>query len=138
MSRFLLALSGVLYLACLPGEAFCVHDACSNWPGWSILAFGFIPFAASLANLTWFANPMLFLAWILVFQRRKEAACLLSLASLVIAASFLLMNKVATDESGNLSIITGYKSGYWLWVASMGTAFASALVLDRRPKAIVA
>lgn len=138
MSRYLLALSGVLYVVCLPWDAFCVHDACSNWPAWSILAFGFIPFAASLANLTWFANPILFVAWISVFQQQKWPAQLLSLASLAIAVSFLLMSKVAADESGGLSIITGYRIGYWLWVASMGAAFASALTLDSRTKTMVA
>jgi hypothetical protein len=134
MSRYLLALSGVLYVACLPWDAFCVHDSCSNWPSWSILAFGFIPFAASPANLAWFANPALFMAWVLVFRRKRWPARLLSLASLAIAVSFLLMSKVASDESGNLSVITGYRIGYWLWLASTGVAVASALPLSKRAK----
>ena len=55
-------------------------------------------------------------------------------ASLAIAISFLLMTKVASDESGNLSVITGYRIGYWLWLASTGVAVASALPLSKRAK----
>jgi hypothetical protein len=40
MSPYLLALSIMLYAACLPLDAVCVQGRCSDWPGWSILAFG--------------------------------------------------------------------------------------------------
>jgi len=133
MARLLLALSITLYLACLPLNAFCVNDGGNNWPAWGILLFGFFPFGESLANLIWFANPILFTAWACIYLRVETMAKVLSLTSLLTAASFMLMHKVVTSESGTASTITGYRAAYWIWLASMAVAVAAALTSARRP-----
>ncbi|MGJ4953958.1 hypothetical protein [Bradyrhizobium sp. HKCCYLS20291] len=116
----LFGLSILLYAACLPCESFCVDGRCSGWPSWSVLVFGFWPL--SLANLTWTANPILIVAW--TFGLAKIDAILtavLSASALMIGASFLLANSVITNEAGIPNSITGYGTGYWLWLASMMT-----------------
>jgi hypothetical protein len=124
----LLALSIGLFAACLPWDAFCVHEVCSDWPSWSILLFGILGMLlGSAAALTWLANPILLAAWLMIYVGQKVPAAVLSLAALVIGASFLLATTVITNEGGNPSLITGYSIGHWLWLASMAASCVAAL-----------
>jgi hypothetical protein len=45
--------------------------------------------------------------------------------------SFLLHKEIVGDEAGHLARITGYGSGYWLWVLSIGVAGVAAARLPR-------
>jgi hypothetical protein len=130
-SRILLALSFVVYIACLPWEAFCVRELCHEWPAWTILLSGALLVNSSYANIAWLANPVLFAAWWAIFKRKAAAALVLSFAALALAASFLLAGEVVTNEAGFARPITGYRIGYWLWLASMALACLAALLSTR-------
>jgi len=126
MSRYLLVLSVGLYAACLPLDPFSVQGHPSGWPSWSILLIGWLPLAA--ANLAWLANPLLLTAWYSIFTQGGKQAKSLSLLSLIAAGSFLLMRTVVNNEGGIPVPITGYNSGYWLWLTSIGVALLAAFV----------
>jgi hypothetical protein len=125
-SSYLLLLSIALYIACLScSEAFCVSGRCSDWPTWSILLLGWLP-VGSLAHATWWANPLLFIAWFLIFVRVRSLASVFAAATLALAASFMLAKTVMTNEGGVPNPVTGYRMGYWLWLASMVAACVAA------------
>jgi hypothetical protein len=137
-SRPLVALSVLIFLACLPWDAFCQNGQCSSWPGWSILLFGWmsIPLAPdSLANLAWLANPALVVAWVATLAREKAFAIAASAVALALAASFMLARDVVTNSGGFSFPITGYRMGYWVWLASMTVALIAAIrmIFEKRP-----
>jgi hypothetical protein len=128
ISRSLLILSILLYGACLPFDAFCVSGECSQWPSYGILFFGALGLPGSFANLTWIANPILFLSWVTRATQQKVQACVYSFTALIIAMSFLLDRTVVTNEGGIPFPITGYKIGYWIWLTSMAAICLSSLI----------
>ena len=80
-----LGVSFLLYLLCLPFDAFCVSGQCSAWPGYGILLFGPLGLLASGTNWTWLANPALYCAWITQILGARMPSAALSLTALVIA-----------------------------------------------------
>lgn len=126
MQRLFLMASVVIYVICLFPDSFCMSGDCDDWPGWGILMMGGFVVYASLANMTWLANPLLFLCWILLASSRWRAALVVGTVALGVAVSFLFQDEVLRSESGHLSRISGTAIGYWLWLASMAAACASA------------
>ncbi|RZI96325.1 MAG: hypothetical protein EOP39_28985, partial [Rubrivivax sp.] len=54
-------LSVALYLGALSQTGFAAGGV---WPGWGILVFGLLgALSGEPANLIWFCNPLLFVAW---------------------------------------------------------------------------
>jgi len=130
----LLALSVLLYIACLPFDAFCARHLC-GWPGWSNLIYGPLGLLlGTYANFTWMANPALFSSWILHLAREKALACVASGTALTIAASFLLVPGIVVDEAGTVTPITGYQPGYWIWLLSMGAACLAGITTRKSHK----
>ena len=130
---FALGLSLGVYVACLVPESFCVEGLCGEWPGYGILLFGFLAVPLSWANAAWLANPLLFLAWIATGLGRKTPAVALSVAALVLAASFMLAGTVVTNEAGLPFPITGLRLGYWLWLGSTAIALVAAMLCAKQP-----
>ena len=132
-TRVFLAASICLFVACLPFDSFCVNGECGQWPSYGVLLVGPIGlFSLTVGNLIWVANPILFVAWYACYIREKSRAWVLSIAALSIGASFLLVKDVVTNEAGIPFPVTGYRAGYWLWLASMILACVSALSLSRQ------
>jgi hypothetical protein len=131
----LLAISVALFSISLPLESFCVSGHCSDWPSWGVLAFGVFGTGISAANWTWLANPLLLLSWWAIFRRSALLAMLLSVTAMVTALAFLLAKTVITNEAGIPFPITGYRGGYWFWLASMAmSCAASVLLLIKKPR----
>lgn len=143
--HLLLVLSVALYVACLPRSAISlVGPRCSDWTGWEILLLGWLgiywlgmELSFSPANMTWLANPVLFMAWMALYRKRNLRARCLSIIALLIGVFIFFDPKVNTPASLDLSYrvtgeppcqIAGYGIGYWLWLASMATACVAGLV----------
>ena len=104
-----------LMLFAVTQDAYCTFEGCMH----SMIAFVlgiFGMFIGGNETLTWFANPLLILAWLLI--KYRKTSFLLSLLSTLIAVSFLMFDKVVINEAGHSSIITRYVAGYWLWIGS--------------------
>jgi len=86
----LIIVSILLYLVCLPFDAFCEDYNCSKWQAWDVLISGPFGLLLSIANWTWLANPVLFVAWIMQFLGEKLLAAALSFSAFVIAIIALL------------------------------------------------
>jgi hypothetical protein len=106
-----------------------------GWPGWGILIFGWLSmFMAHPANLTWLANPLLFVAWIGLGVSSRITAVLFSIAAFVVAGAFLFCKTVILGEDGSPRLIEGQILGYWPWLASTAAALAGALLVVRSPE----
>ncbi|WP_201575456.1 hypothetical protein [Psychrobacter sp. H8-1] len=102
----------------LTQEAYCTAEGCMH----SMMAFTFGVFGLFIGGnetLTWFANPLLILAW--VFIKNRKLSFLLSLLSTSIALLFLVFDEVVITEAGHSSILIKYALGYWLWIGSHAT-----------------
>jgi hypothetical protein len=127
---WLLAASLLAYLAAMPLDAFCTPGTCSEWPSYSLLFLGWIElYIFPRAGYVWLANPALMMAWWYIFRGRKLAAVALSLTGLVLSASFLAVPKVMIAELEPPAPLLGFGLGYWLWLASAGTALLAALLM---------
>ena len=113
--KITLGVSIGLMLFTLTQEAYCTAEGCMH----SMMAFIFGVFGMFIGGnetLTWFANPLLILAWL--FIKCRKVSFLLSLLSTLIAVSFLMFDEVVITEAGHSSMITRYALGYWLWIGS--------------------
>ena len=91
--------------------------------GFAALFFGWMN--ASLSFMVWFANPFYFLSIILI-KSNKKAAKITAATSLLLALSFLILDKVVINEGGTVAKIEAYLLGYWLWVASIFLLFITS------------
>jgi hypothetical protein len=142
----LLAISVVLYVACLRSAAFCLWTGdCLS--GWWVLVYGWLGLriGEEPSRFIWLANPMLLVTWALVaiahLVRRQSAAiwaARCALITLLVAVAFMVHPWVKNPYStgGGAERIASYGAGYWLWLASMVCAFLSAIIaetVDPRP-----
>lgn len=131
------AASVLLFIASLFLDGFYIDrpDDPRAWsPGYGLLLLGWM--AVLMGVPAWLANPAVMAAWILLLVDLKRAAFAAAALAMLFALSFLLWDKIITDEAGNYSKITGYGSGYWCWVASAAMAFLGGIVaicIARKP-----
>jgi hypothetical protein len=117
--KIVYAISVLFYLISLTQEGFCTVTNCGgNWNGLALVALGAIGGILSIAGMVWYANPLLWAAWWFLKKDAKKAFYF-SIAASVLSLSFLLCTEIADQKPGKLSYITEYRSGYWLWVASI-------------------
>jgi hypothetical protein len=117
-ARITLVISIGLYLVSLTQECYCVTGSCGDhWSGAYIVALGALGGIMSTAGLTWYANPLLWVAWSLLNKNTKRSVYF-SLAAAIVAASFLFATDITDVYAGKPSFITAYRLGYWLWLAS--------------------
>jgi hypothetical protein len=77
----------------------------------------------------WLANPCLLVSWISMIVRPIPYEGIVgSVLALALTLSFLLQKQVTTNSAGDVSKITGYGAGYWLWVASAAVACLGCFV----------
>ena len=98
--------------------------------GWmSFLGGGLIPF------IIWLANPLYFAA-IILSTKNKKLSFLFSLAALLLALFFSLLNTILTSESGAESVITDRGLGFWLWFLSfiiLSIGLLSNFAFNKKP-----
>jgi len=112
-------ISVLFYIISLTQEGFCTVTNCGgNWNGLTLVALGAIGGILSIAGMVWYANPLLWAVWWFLKKDIKKAFYF-SIAASVLSLSFLLCTEIADQKPGKVSYITEYRSGYWLWVASI-------------------
>jgi len=121
-----------LYLPCLALEGVCTTGECGL--GALQLFFGFFGFFAAPANLSWLANPALFIAWANAMEQDWKVGMVGAIAAPIFAILPLLMTEIVINEGGVATRITGFGLGYWFWLASTIVALIGYLwlLLERR------
>jgi hypothetical protein len=110
-------------------------QAIRGWPGWSAVLLGWLTLLSFCpANFTWLANPLVLIAWGLIFRGDRRWAIIFSIFAVGLAASFLLCDRVINNEGGAPEPIGERLSGYWLWLCSMILAAISSFTLNRKSK----
>jgi hypothetical protein len=106
------------------------------WFAASALALLTLVLGVTGGYLLWFANPLLFVAWTLILLRRRPAALWFAVSALAFGIAFLGQKTVETGAIGSDGPmeVTGYKEGYWLWLASMAVAVVAAWLCGKLPQ----
>jgi len=131
-----LCTSMVLLAACLAFPAYSEEgpEGPATAHSLLVLAIGWLGIGYQVHE--WLANPLLLLAWILMFARNYKGAAITALAATLVAASFLLRENIVISEAPTYGRVLGYHAGYWLWLASPAVAsLASAWAMRRSPPA---
>lgn len=114
----------LFYLLSLTQQSYCTTLMCRG--SLDALIMGSIGLLFGGANVTWLANPILYLSWI--FRRRTKVGIVLSALAFIISISFLLFDRIVDNESGHLNKIVSYEAGYWLWISSSITMVVGSLL----------
>jgi hypothetical protein len=83
---------------------------------------------ADEASLTWLANPLLLISWILIYKGRK-ISWLFGLLAVLVSGSFLKAGVIIENEAGHVNPIIRIGPGYWLWLSSCLLTFIGSLAL---------
>jgi hypothetical protein len=137
-SKKLLAFSVVVFVASLTQNGYSDSLVCTTCPsdnsapafwlfliGWMGLMVG---------TVAWLANPILGLSWYFAVRcSRWYEACLCSLASQLLALSFLTHKSLSGGWANQTHYITSYGIGYWLWIGSISISLIGCIVALRQP-----
>lgn len=129
IKKLVLVIPIALMLIALTQESYCTADACSL--AIMNLLFGvFGIFIGGNETLSWYANPLLVLAWVFMVIEKYKTSLIMSMLSTCVALSFLMFDTVVINEAGHQAPITKYASGYWLWINShVATLLGSIFVV---------
>jgi hypothetical protein len=128
-AKITLVISMGLYAISLTQQCYCVTGSCGDhWIGLYLVALGALGGIMSVAGLTWYANPLLWVAWSLIRKKPKQAI-FFSFAAVIIAASFLLATEITDIYAGRPSFIIAYRLGYWLWLVSAVVMLIGSIVV---------
>ena len=90
-------------------------DSITGW--WALFLGWFLIFGGDPAGLAWFANPMLWLAWVLVLKGFYRAGIMLGILAFSVGLlTFTLKNLVLLTA---YNPVKGMGLGGYLWLASM-------------------
>jgi hypothetical protein len=110
-----LIVSIVLYITSLFTVAFCSGDGCRT--SLEVLFLGWFATLTGGAGISWLANPLLILSWLLL-RKSSSKTWIFALLATVLAILFLNFETIIKDEAGHYEQITNVGLGYWLWLTS--------------------
>ena len=118
MSRlriFISLICGCIYVASLFPNVF-IFSARDNFSP------GYICLIAGMGFLAWYANILLLVSHAAMHIRKDRAALALAVAALGFACTTLWIKRLPADEAArNMVDVTGYGTGFYLWMASIVT-----------------
>jgi len=126
----IIGVSFLLFVASLCLDCFFVSG--SNPRAWSLgIGLLLMGWAGIFGGVfAWLANPLLFLTWVaLAIRPVRWVAFVTGLMALGFALSFLLHERILTDEGGGRALITGYGLGYYCWAGAMVVAWLGSVVI---------
>jgi hypothetical protein len=120
--KLIIYLSISIFAVSLYLPAFTFRDV-NVYNGLSALLIGWLgPLSLSIA---WFANPLLALSWRSCINQNYSKGLLYSIASIIVALSFFLNDKLHEGTSGLHSFERG--SGYYVWLACILVSIIGSL-----------
>lgn len=107
---FILAISIALFLLALINPSYCTKSVCVDN---SIMPFllGWFALLSGSAGISWIANPLILIAWILLIKNKKST-WIFSLLASIACLSFLLFNSILVNEAGHFETILKIGIGY--------------------------
>jgi hypothetical protein len=127
-SKILIATSVAFFLASLTQTGFYLGEENRNaFPGWGIVLMGWLG-VISHQNVAWLANPALFFCWLATVSGSRRVAIGFSLTSTLLALSFFLCETMTASAANDDPKFITIGPGYWIWLASIATAFTACVV----------
>jgi hypothetical protein len=134
--RHLLILSLLLYGGSLLTNVFAgLLGAVALAFGW-MEAIYFTHVVGFWVGFAWFANPLLFGAWILLATAGYRRALLLAVLALILGLGLLAGTRIVVSGSGMTMNLPQMSLGYWLWIASLAAALLGALLGVLGPRSL--
>jgi hypothetical protein len=122
--------SALLFAAALFFPVYRLSDG-GSYGGFMVLALGWMAPFTDNGPAGWYANPFLWLAWLGLALSRWRAMAVIAAVAAAIALAIALTSSHATtlliNEAGATADVIGRGPGLYLWVASIGAAFAGAI-----------
>jgi hypothetical protein len=124
----------LLYLSLLLYGASLLTNVFTGLLGAVALAFGWMEalyFRREVGvwvAFAWFANPLIWGAWILIAQAAYRRALLLSALAVLLGLGLLTGTRIVISGSGTTMNLPTLSIGYWLWIASLAVALIGALI----------
>lgn len=112
-------ISLVLLILSLTQNAFYVTDMKESVGSFGLIAFLLGWLDIFEAGISWLANPLLIISWIVLIFGRSKFSLIISLLAVIFSLSFLFFKDIILNE-GTLDHgeIIAYGNGYWLWLSS--------------------
>ncbi len=126
MSRLIVLISFGFFTISLGLPAFYVERG-GYWYGIFCLLFGWLGlgecieslFSKSIYTLSWLANPVILVAWILLIVKQFKYSFACSSLAFLLCLVFLVGDKtIVANEAGGTEAITDCGTGYYLWMSS--------------------
>ena len=73
----------------------------------------------SEAFVVWLANPILIFSIVFLWKEKINLSLIMASVALIASFSFFLQNSIMINEAGTEGKITGYDTGYWVWISSL-------------------
>jgi hypothetical protein len=83
------------------------------------------------AGVAWFANPVLWVGYLLFVARRWRWAALAGAVALVLGSAMVIIAVVGDPKADLRWSVADYRVGYWLWLGSMALLVLAAVVARR-------
>lgn len=112
----------ILYILCLFLPAFYISG--NNPSAWS-LGLGLL-FIGWIGDISWFANPLLFVSWIFYKYKKFLMAALCALLALGFSLSFLTTENLVVSTAPHYADVTSYGVGYYAWIISIACALVAS------------
>ena len=113
-SNIILLVSLVLFLSSLPFTAIYAKD--HEMSGLACFLLGWAEMEGG--GKAWLANPLLFIAAFLLLVKQVKISAFISFIALALTFCYLSVGEITVNEAGHKFPITGYGTGYFLWIAS--------------------
>lgn len=125
-------LTFLLFTTSLFLNAFYTNESNDYVGSLGIFAFLFGFFSM---NVSWYANPCLFISLLQLKRGKLKKALIFSILSVILGFSFLFYKTIMVNEGGGKSDIIAYGLGYWFWLSSLiinffGITLTNILVID--------
>lgn len=131
ITNAILLVGAGLFFISLFMVAFCTDKGCR--PSYEAFLIGWMVMLGGGAGISWLANPLLIVSWILLDKNRK-LAWLFAFLAVIFSLSFLSFDRVLENEAGHYGIVQSVGAGYWLWVSSCIVTFLSTVLIKLNRK----
>lgn len=94
--------------------------------GYQILSLGWL--GIFYGYIAWYANPLYFIALVVLKAKAYRTAFKLSIASILVGLTALLINTVPANEGGGVTAIRSFGIGYYIWLVALAVQFYAIIV----------
>jgi len=109
----------VLFLSSLTQNTYFIEDEKASVGSFGLVALLLGWMAIAGPGIAWLANPLLLASIALNILKKRIVALISVLGALAFALSFMTFKTIIANEGGSTEEITGYDTGYWLWISSI-------------------